>query len=108
MKTTLTVAIAAVAMMLGAGVASAHDKDVKHLHRSNHHLHAMHHKTGKTFASKPGHRTLATKHEHKKHIASKHVHKTFASTKHAHKHLAAKKHAHKHLAAKKHAHKHLS
>ena len=36
MKTTLTVALAAAAMMLGAGMASAHDRDAKPLHHAHH------------------------------------------------------------------------
>lgn len=75
MKTTLTVALAAAAMMLGAGVASAHDKNAKGVH---HHAHHAHH---------------AAHHKH----ASKHAEKHAA--KKAHKHAA--KHGHKHIVSKK-------
>ena len=59
MKTTWTVAVAAVAMMIGAGVANAHDKDAKHLHRPHHQTHAMHHKTQKHYASKHTHKHVS-------------------------------------------------
>ncbi|MBN9289941.1 MAG: hypothetical protein J0H36_02195 [Hyphomicrobium denitrificans] len=76
MKTTLTVALAAAAMMLGAGVASAHDKTAKGVH--HHHAHHAHH---------------AANHKH----AAKHAKKHAA--KKAHKHAA--KHGHKHVVSKK-------
>ena len=56
MKTSIAVAIAAVTLMLGAGAASAHDKDAKHLHRSHHQTHALHQNVGKHYASKPTHK----------------------------------------------------
>ncbi len=80
MKTTLTVALAAAAMMLGAGVASAHDKTAKGVH--HHHAHHAHH---------TAHHKHASKH------ASKHAEKHAA--KKAHKHAA--KHGHKHIVSKK-------
>lgn len=86
MKTTLTVAIAAVAMMFGAGIASANDKDAKNLHRSHHQTHALHQKGGKHYAAKPTNKHIASKHTHK-HYASKHTHKHIAS-KHTHKHVS--------------------
>jgi hypothetical protein len=82
MKTRLTVALAAAALMLGAGVANAHDKDGKAVHHAHAHHAAQHHKH---LASKSA----------KKHVAHKHV-----AAKKAHKHLTAK-HGHKHLVSKK-------
>ena len=69
---------AAVAMMLGAGVATAQDLSSKHLHRSHHQTHAMHHKVEKHYASKHSHKHYAVKHDHKQHFASKHGHKHYS------------------------------
>jgi hypothetical protein len=85
MKTSLTMALAAAAMMLGGGIASAHDKTVKP-HHPHHAVHATHHKH---VASKFSKKHLSLKHTHK-HVASKKTNKHLAS-KHAHKHLASKK-----------------
>lgn len=73
MRTAMKVAMAAVAMMLGAGVASAAEKPVKH----HHHAQTVH-KSGKHHASKPTHKRTASKHVNK-HYASKHNHKNLAS-----------------------------
>jgi hypothetical protein len=64
MKTSMTIALAAAAMMLGAGVASAANTDAKPAHHTAH----------------------VTKHKHaskttKKHVASKTSHKHAASKK---------------------------
>lgn len=78
MKTTLTVALAAAAMMLGAGMASAHDKDAKplrHPHHPHHHHVARvphHHHHHHDVAAKRTHRHVIAKHGHK-HVASKKV-----------------------------------
>jgi hypothetical protein len=71
MKTSLTVALAAAAMMLGAGMASAHDRDAKPLHHPHHH------------------HTARVPHHHHHDVASR-----------THRHITAK-HAHKHVASKK-------
>jgi hypothetical protein len=65
-------------MMLGAGVATAQDLPSKHLHRSHHQTHAMHHKVEKHYASKHSHKHYAVKHDHKQHFASKHGHKHYS------------------------------
>ncbi len=78
MKTSLTLALAAVAMMVGGGVASASEKVVKH--HAHHQVHATQHKTVKHYAAKK-HTT--------KHIASKPSHKHFAAKKHTLKHVAS-------------------
>lgn len=85
MKTSLTVALAAAAMMLGVGVASAHDKDVKH--HSVHHAHGVHHKH---VASKPATKHVALKHTHKQHLAAKPTHKRHLAGKKTGKHVASK------------------
>jgi hypothetical protein len=78
MNVRLTVALAAAAMMLGGGIASAHDKDAKHQIHAHHVAHHKH------VASKVS----------KKHVASKSTHKHTASKK-SHKHVASKKTAKK-------------
>ena len=72
-ETTLNVAIAAVAMMLGAGIASAQDnKPTKHSHHSHHQHYALKYSGHKHYASNHvGHKHYAAKHGHK-HYASKH------------------------------------
>jgi len=81
MRTVLKVAMAAVAMMIGAGVASAAEKPLK----QHHHAQTMH-KSSKHHASKATHKRNASKHSNK-HYASKHAHKHVAS-KRTHKHAA--------------------
>jgi hypothetical protein len=91
MKKTLTAAIAAVAMMLGAGVASAQDNPTKRLHHhhlAHHQAHEMHQKVDKHYASKKDHKHYASRHEHDKHVASEHEHKKHVASKQTHKHVS--------------------
>lgn len=86
MKTTLTVALAAAAMMLGAGMASAHDKDAKplrHPHHPHHHVARVPHHHHHDVARVPHH-------HHHHDVASKRTHRHVIA-KHGHKHVASKK-----------------
>lgn len=80
MRTAMKVAMAAVAMMLGAGVASAAETPMKQQHQTQ-----SLQKSGKHQASKSTHKRTASKH------ANKHA------SKHSRKHLASKR-THKHAA----------
>jgi Ni/Co efflux regulator RcnB len=88
MKKTLMAAIAAVAMMLGAGVASAQDMPAKRLHHHHHQAHETHHKVENRYASKKDHKHCASRHEHRKHFASKHEHRKHVASKQTHKHVS--------------------
>ena len=63
MKTSMTIALAAAAMMLGAGVASAASTDAKPAHTT---AHAAKHKTTKHVASKKSHKHATSKKAAKK------------------------------------------